>query len=167
MYKKIWSAIFVIFLTLGCQSSVMDATQFAKLADDGEAVEFETIEKGTFGNTDIEKQNLVIRDYDAFERVWKELYEGRNPVPEMPVIDFESEMVVAAFLGKKPHGGYTVEISDMVLSDKLGVKVISTKPGDDCMLTMAITAPYHLVKVPKVEGSAKFYEETKVNKCSG
>jgi len=168
MFKKIFSAFIVIIMVISCKSSVLDANQFAKLADGEEAVDVETVtlKKGTFGNTDIEAQNVVIRNYDDFERLWQELYSGRAPMPEMPVIDFESEMVVAAFIGQKPHGGYTVEISDMILSEELAVKVITTKPGDSCMVTMAISAPYHLVKIPKVESPVKFYEVTEVNNCS-
>ena len=168
MFKKIFSAFIVIIVAISCKSSVLDANQFAQLAEREETVGVETVtlKKGTFGNTDIEAQNVVIRNYDDFERLWQELYSGREPMPEMPVIDFDSEMVVGAFIGQKPHGGYTVEISDMVLSEELGVKVITTEPGDNCMVTMAISAPYHLVKISKVETPVKFYEVTEVNNCS-
>lgn len=168
MFKKICLAITGIFIIISCKSSVLDANKFDRLAEgEGAAdVEATTLEKGTFGNTDIEKQNVVIRNYDDFERLWQELYSGREPVPEMPVIDFESEMVVGAFIGQKPHGGYSVEISEMVLSEELGVKILTTKPGDNCTVTMAISAPYHLVKVPKVESPVKFYEVSEVSSCS-
>ena len=169
MFKKIISAVIVIIMFISCKSSVLDANQFAKLAAEGESVEFETItlEKGTSGNTDIEDQNLVIRNYDAFERLWNELYEGREPMPEMPVIDFNSKMVIAALGGTKQHGGYSIEITELALSgDELGVKVKSTEPADDCVTTMALNSPFHLVKVKKMQASVSFYEVTEEQQCS-
>lgn len=168
MFKKICLAVAAIFIIISCKSSVLNSNQFDELFEGEETTDVATttLKKGTYGNTDIEKQNVVIRTMDDFERIWRELYSGRDPLPEMPVIDFETEMVVGAFAGQKPHGGYGVEISDVVRTDKLAVKVITTKPGDDCGVTMAINAPYHLVKIPRVEAPVTFYEVTEVSNCS-
>jgi PrcB C-terminal len=79
----------------------------------------------------------VIRD----ERTYAELWGRLRDAPERPRVDFEHETVVAAFTGRKPSGGYTIEI---VSTDPL--TTVEREP--DGFAFQALTSPYHVVRAP-------------------
>ncbi len=53
-----------------------------------------------------EPETSVITD----ERAYAELWERLRDAPARPRVDFERETVIAAFGGRKPSGGHTIEI---------------------------------------------------------
>lgn len=64
----------------------------------------------------------------------------------LPKLDdefFKTKVVVAAFLGERNTGGYTIEIS----RDAAGIRVMEKKPGKDMMVTQMITSPFKIVVV--------------------
>jgi PrcB C-terminal len=92
----------------------------------------------------------VIRNSSSFTNLWLSHSEGFSPVPEQPVVDFDQNMVIAAFLGEQSTGGYSIEITGVAeLADSIVVNVKGALPGAGCMLTTAVSKPYHVVTVPK------------------
>jgi len=66
----------------------------------------------------------------------------------LPSLDdefFKTRVVVAACLGERNTGGYSVEIG----RDAAGIRVMEGKPGKDRMVTQVITSPF---KITAVEG---------------
>jgi hypothetical protein len=59
---------------------------------------------------------------------------------------FKTKVVVAAFLGERNTGGYSIEIS----RDAAGIRVMEKKPGKDMMVTQMITSPFKIVAVEGV-----------------
>jgi hypothetical protein len=102
---------------------------------------FETIAAGSTGGVTAE-QYVVIRSREEFVPLWRELHRNRLPAPEAPRIEFGNQVVVGAFLGERPSGGYGVEIT-RVCEERIVLERRS--PPDDAMVTQALTAPYHLV----------------------
>jgi hypothetical protein len=66
-------------------------------------------------------------------------------------------MVAAVFLGARPTGGYGVEITGTRRDgDTLVVEFVERRPGPDAIVTQALTAPYHIVTLPRHEGAVVF-----------
>jgi hypothetical protein len=86
----------------------------------------------------------VVRDAETYAALRK--LDGM--LPELTADFFETDAVVAAFLGERPTGGFRVEISRRANA----INVVEKKPGKDSMVTQMITSPF---KVVSVAGGAK------------
>ena len=114
---------------------------------------FETVSKGLNCGYDSEAY-LVIRDEGEWESVWSKAMRGISPALEPPKIDFSSEIVIAAFMGECPTGGYSIEIREIVEEqDKITVIVEKRYPRPGSVVTQALTKPYHIVKLGNRKGS--------------
>jgi hypothetical protein len=72
-----------------------------------------------------------------------------------PPVDFTQDMVVAVFAGQRSSSGYSLIVRRLDLSvATLAVGTHETGPGAMCPVLAVITAPYHLVRVPRVERMA-------------
>jgi len=79
----------------------------------------------------------VVRDsptYDALLKLDANL-------PKLDADFFESKVVVAAFLGERNTGGYSVEMSSEGLG---GVRLVEKKPGKGLMVPQVITSPFKI-----------------------
>lgn len=98
----------------------------------------------------------VIRDADALARVWSEAGERGDT----PTVDFEASMVVAVFMGERRTGGHRVRVESVRQSgEQLIVSVNMEAPGPNCMTTQALTQPYQIVRLPRLEGEVAFQIE--------
>jgi len=71
-------------------------------------------------------------------------------------------MIVAVFLGEKPTGGYKVEITAIEEDrgkGRLRVVVRERKPPAGAMVIQALTQPYHIVRVKKIDLTTTFVTE--------
>ena len=85
----------------------------------------------------------VARDADPYAAL-------RNLAGNLPKLDsdfFKSNVVVAAFLGERNTGGYSVEIS---LEGSGGIRLVEHKPGKGMMVPQVITSPFKIVSFPVV-----------------
>jgi hypothetical protein len=87
----------------------------------------------------------VVRDADTYAALVK--LDGN--LPTLDVDFFETKVVVAAFLGERNTGGYSVEID----RDASGIRVQEKRPGKDMMVTQVITAPFKITSVEGVSNS--------------
>jgi hypothetical protein len=85
----------------------------------------------------------VIRD----EATYTELQKHDSNLPKLTV-DLKTNTVIAAFLGQRNTGGYSVEITQAANGE---IQVTEKVPGKDVMVPQVITAPFRIVSVP-VEG---------------
>jgi hypothetical protein len=114
-----------------------------------------------------DRQRLVIRDAEALRLFWANAITNRVPAPELPAVDFENEMVIAASMGRRGTGGYSIDIEQVKESGgELNVIVVETSPGAGCFLTQALTAPVIAVKIPKSDATVKFEERTVTQDCN-
>ena len=104
-----------------------------------------------------ESEELVIRNESDWRDLWDRVHRSVEPPPTMPTVDFEQHMVVAVFLGEKEQGGYGVEISRLTpKAGGLQAQIEETAPEPDMMTIQALTQPYHMVVISKVEGTVDF-----------
>jgi len=61
----------------------------------------------------IEPLRLIIQTEDQWREVWEKLYYFKLPRAKLPDINFDKEMVIAAFMGEKKIGGYRIEIKKL------------------------------------------------------
>ncbi|HET7922089.1 MAG TPA: protease complex subunit PrcB family protein [Gammaproteobacteria bacterium] len=88
-----------------------------------------------------------------FQTWWNKAYSSYSEVPALPQVDFSKNMVIAAFMGEKSHGGYTIRIHDIELTpDAYNVDIRITIPGNKCRASQAIIQPFEFVVVPNNNG---------------
>lgn len=113
-----------------------------------------------------EKLRLVVRDRDAWRELWAKINASVSPSPRLPEIDFSQEMVVIAGLGSRPSGGYGIIIDHVYQEgNQLEIVVVSRSPGPNCAVTLALTAPVDIVRLPRMEDSAVFQEKEMIEEC--
>lgn len=72
-----------------------------------------------------------------------------------PRVDFSTEQVLVAAMGTQPTGGYGIEITKVTLmtggftGGHAFVEVTETVPAPGQIVTMALTSPIHVVRVPR------------------
>ncbi|UCF18611.1 MAG: protease complex subunit PrcB family protein [Gemmatimonadota bacterium] len=114
-----------------------------------------------------DRRRLVIRDAEALRKFWADATTNRLPAPEVPAVDFENEMVIAASMGRRGTGGYGIEIETVSqVGEELRVVVVETAPGEGCFLTQALSAPVVAVKVPRSAATVRFEERTVTQDCN-
>lgn len=157
----ILSVVSFLTLTFALNSSGQDAPINTRRTPGAEkCLEWQ----GSYGGLK-EPKVMVIRDQDAWQRIYK-MISGGNSVPKL---DFSRYMVIAVFTGEKMTGGYEVnilraeEMDGMEImehsmgrgGDQVGplaqirrkifvVEYEEVSPGPDSFVTMAITSPYHV-----------------------
>jgi hypothetical protein len=88
------------------------------------------------------------------EGAWASHASGFIPPPRLPLVDFDNEMVVAVSSGEKATGDYGIEIAKIeALQPKrvLLITLVDSKPRADAITTQALTQPYHIVKLKKLD----------------
>jgi hypothetical protein len=87
-------------------------------------------------------------------------------MPKIPEVDFTKNCVIAVFMGDKNTGGYAINFDKVIKrTDALTVSVFETSPGVKCIVTQAITRPYEIAKIPKLDMSVKFKAKLRVSEC--
>src|SRR3989338_2408486 len=110
---------------------------------------------------------LIIRDQDSWETFWKSAmapYGGRKVAPP---VDFESDMIVGVFLGRKPQ-----PLSDIRIVDSRRIQ-LKDQPETLCVLYRELEQikgafspntpiqPYSLKKIPVFNGPVVFQKYQK------
>lgn len=106
-----------------------------------------------------QRQRIVVRDAKGWDQLWKAMHGAIVPKPDVPEVDFQKQMVIGAFLGTRPTGGFSVRITRVTQNDKIVVCVAEQSPGPDDIVTMALTSPYHVVVVPRSDKTVEFVSD--------
>jgi len=116
-----------------------------------------TIAAGGVSNI-MEAREVVVKTAADWETLWRE--HSFDNVARPPV-DFAKVMVVGVFLGSRNTGGYGVTIVSVEQAqDALVVRYTEKRPDRGAMVAQVITAPFHLVSVPRFEGPVRFERAT-------
>lgn len=130
--------LFASLLVLGIQDSY-----FPQISD----VPFEVVDPGNGYNYE-ERANITITNQTFWESLWQFLYSGHSKPPEVPVVNFTSEMLIAVFQGLCSSGGYYTNITEIyATTTQYVVFVDEIHPGPDCGVAAVLTYPYQIVKV--------------------
>jgi hypothetical protein len=109
---------------------------------------------------------LVVRDADAWRRVWAVVATGRADTLVPPAVDFRREIVIVAALGARPAAGYRVAIDTVRRGDFAVEAVVRTvEPGAGCAASFAVVEPVDVVRVPRTERPIAFTERRATAPC--
>ena len=112
-------------------------------------------------------QRLVIRDQATWQQTWSAIWSRNSPVPALPAIEFDREMVIVAALGERNSGGFSILIDRVTESTTgLTVNVRSVSPGNGCITTQALTQPVDIARVTRRDGMVTFTESATVQNCN-
>lgn len=99
----------------------------------------------------------VITDEEAWAEAWQILHAAVSPTPQRPDVDFDASVLVLAAMGERPSTGYSVNIEDIQHHDGvLYVSLLERSPGASCITGAALTAPAHVVQVPRAGTAVEF-----------
>ncbi|RMG13975.1 MAG: protease complex subunit PrcB family protein [Planctomycetota bacterium] len=92
----------------------------------------------------------VVRDASA----WATLYARHaGPGVQPPQVDFSKQWVVAAFLGLKPSGGYSISVGEAELrAGDLHIAIERSAPAPGQPVTLAFTSPYQFAVIDRPTG---------------
>ncbi|MFX0062662.1 MAG: protease complex subunit PrcB family protein [Candidatus Hermodarchaeota archaeon] len=150
---KIIGGFIVLFLTLTTSIFILVAFEplkelglYSPLTEDS-TISFETISQGWYCGIST-RNNYTITELEAWEKLWMDLHSGHTPLPELPSIDFTTELLFAVFQGERPTGGYMTNITRISVTEtSYEVYIDEIHPGAHCVTTQALTQPYHIVKI--------------------
>ena len=127
-------------------------------ANDAQSLPIRSLAKGALSGIKEAKQE-IIRDAAAWERFRKQHSISEQSAQKVPPVDFSKEMIIAATMGTKRTGGYTIEIVRVEPTEKtLKIFVKRTSPPPGALTIQALTAPFHFVAVPKSDLKPEFVE---------
>ncbi|MEJ2678089.1 MAG: protease complex subunit PrcB family protein [Gemmatimonadota bacterium] len=108
----------------------------------------------------------VINTELGWQGFWGEYQAYMAPAQPMPAIDFTKKMVIAASMGSRPTGGFSIRIESVLRNgDGYDVGIVETSPGSSCVVTQAVTAPVTAVAVPATDGDIHFFDRKTVHDC--
>ncbi len=89
----------------------------------------------------------VVRNAAAFSSLWASV---AAPGAAKPEIDFSKEAVVAAFMGRKNTGGFSIELvtAESLADGSVRVRLRNLSPKPGMMVTQALTSPFIALAVP-------------------
>jgi protease stability complex PrcB-like protein len=115
-------------------------------------VAFTPLERGQQSNIESARE-VVVRTAAEWTALWKQHALDRP----RPAVDFTRSMVVGVFLGSRPTGGHSVEITRI---DREGTDLVVTyrerRPAASDIVTQVITMPYDLVTIEPFAGPVRF-----------
>lgn len=138
--KKLASLFIVLLVVTGCRINIVNNINATGI------VSFEILQQSAYGGRE-QRSDMVITNQNDLQSLYSELNLG-----DAPHVDFDTNNVVALFLGQKSSGGYSIGVrSVMVEGNVATVKVSIRKPEPGENATMAITTPYSITVIPKTE----------------
>jgi VWFA-related protein len=115
-------------------------------------VQMQTLNSDMMSGIDRPQQS-VARTPDEWQALWQRHAPGRPA----PTVDLTRDMVVAVFLGSRPSGGYQAEITGIrTEGNVLVVQWAERRPAPGQVAAQVMTAPAHLVTVPRYDGDVRF-----------
>jgi len=111
-----------------------------------------SLDRGNMSEIAAERQ-VAARDGGEWTSLWRQHAPGRA----QPSVDFPREVVVGVFLGRRQRGGFSVEVTGYRESgEDIVVVYREATPSRDLITAQVLTAPYHLVAVPRHTGTVTF-----------
>jgi hypothetical protein len=112
-----------------------------------------------------EKRREVVRDEAGWMRLWAQIHAGTGEIPPLPVVDFSSHMLIAVATGTRPSGGFAVQVRGATArGDTLEVEVHESCPAPGAMVSLGLTQPFEVVRVPRLTQAVRF-RETRSPSC--
>lgn len=137
-------------------------------AASAQQVPFETLARGVMGGAGA-PANHVIRSQAELQAAGVD-----RLLPPGTRVDWDREMVIAALMGTKSSGGYSIEVTAVERQQMmtilpvpapppsyyLEVQVAQRSPAPGALVTMALTSPFHVIKLAATPERVDFVAAT-------
>jgi hypothetical protein len=171
--RTLITSISILTLAFGGVAACLDADDDAEIAELEEGVDDEKSDRPDLALTEIEfLAPLKVLETKVgiikSKAQWVTVFGSAPPAS----IKWDRDWVAYYTAGAQTSGGYTAEITRVRLSDTGKTLKVSTqlnKPGNDCIVTLALTAPYKIVKFKKPTtspGANRYFKSTVVYSCA-
>lgn len=131
----------------------------------GRTMEFQTIDKGYHSGHE-NPAYYVINDAAEWADIWNQHVQIFFPQSPPPEVDFSNTTIIAVFMGQFNTGGYGIEVKEIVdTGPSVVVEVEKTYPCKGCVVTLALSQPYHIVKVDKIYKHVTFETFERTIEC--
>jgi uncharacterized membrane protein len=112
-----------------------------------------TIARGD-GSAVMQARRTIVRNAAEWRALWAA---HAGPATPEPVVDFEAQMVAAAFAGERPSPGFEIEITGTRRNGPaLTVVVEERSPVPGRVAAQVIVSPFHIVALPRYDGEVRF-----------
>ncbi|HAW85563.1 MAG TPA: hypothetical protein DCX65_04640 [Spirochaetaceae bacterium] len=115
----------------------------------GTRASVEVLLSGANGNR-VEGSTEFIADQSGLVRLWRQLTGNASA----PRVDFDTERVVAIFMGQRNTGGfgYRPGEASYTANGAIQVQILEIRPKPTDRVTQALTSPFIVLKLPKGTG---------------
>lgn len=156
---------FILIIALGlasvlmaCKSSKTSTDSGTDNGENAEKISWDVLDEGPYCGIQ-EPVSRLITNNDEWQTFYKKFGSNRFPSPEAPEVNFEENALIVSLMGMRTSGGHKVEINSMVKEGKtIKVSLTYVAPGDNCMVTEALTQPYIFALVSNQNVSAAEFE---------
>jgi hypothetical protein len=122
-------------------------------------VPFTTLAHGSASGV-VQPTRIVVRSQNDWAALWSRHVRTQSTSPPPPV-DFSRDMVVALFMGERPTAGYAIEVTRIERTGAgLTVHYRMTRPDPAALNAQALTQPFQLIKLPRVDDAVTFVAES-------
>lgn len=112
----------------------------------GAATSFRALDGGSYSGVS-QEQVIVARDAAQLQALWTQ-HRGGGAGTAPPTVDFTKELVIGAFFGRKPSGGYGISVASVErIGADLYVRTERRSPAPGQPVTLALTSPFQIVVV--------------------
>jgi PrcB C-terminal len=102
-------------------------------------------------------REAIVRSQTELAALWKS-HAGPQSAPS---VDFSANVVAAVFLGTRPTGGFRVDILGTRREGQaLVIDYAERAPGREDIVPQVLTTPFHIVALPRYEGTIRFRKTT-------
>ncbi len=123
-------------------------------------IQWTKVTYGTYSAIEEENQQIIQTTAD-WEELWQAIHANTTPQPEIISVDFSTQMLIACFRGHCSSGGHGIGLEKISFDQGLlTTKMVYTAPGANCISTMALTQPYLIVAIDKVDVTDTKFEST-------
>jgi len=136
-------------------------------SEPGGAIFFTTLAQAAVPGQSGGQIRQVIRDAATLAQVWAELRVGSALSEAPPAVDFKIDMVVVAAMATQPCvSQVTVQAitGDAGKTGNIRVDVLEEPPASNCRCIVS-QRPFHVVKLPRTDGSVQFSVTSKPRAC--
>jgi len=111
-------------------------------------------------------RRLVFQDESGWARFWNQATRHLSPQPELPAVDFNTSMVIAAAMGRRATDGHDIRIERVSRDDgQLLVLIRQISPGQDCPTASLVTSPVVAVRTSRTEATVRFEIGEMIQSC--
>ena len=112
-----------------------------------DSIPFETVDQGRSSSIFV-RAEYVITEEEDWESLWIEHHYYDSEVPDLPLVNFTTDTLIAVFLGERMSWGYETIIRRIVLTITSYVVYVDEKHQRSDLISLpADTQPYHIVNI--------------------